>query len=107
MHSFTLHRENVTDFVDEIFKSPAQQLVYLDTFHGIETHDMPKVQDDGVFRDVIGNVFFSLKPPYVKRPPEIPRKKRIESQFQDKWTVYCSRCNMVGHNRKICKNPLE
>ena len=40
---------------------------------------MPKVQDDGVVRDVIGNVFFSLKLPYVKRPPGRPRKKRIES----------------------------
>ena len=69
--------QNVADFVDEIFKSPAQQLVYSGTFHGIETHDMPKVQDDGVVRDVIGNVFFSLNPPCVKRPPGRPRKKRI------------------------------
>ena len=55
--------KNVADFVDEIFKSLEQQLVYSSTFHGIKTHDMPKVQDDGVARDVIGNVFFSLKPP--------------------------------------------
>ena len=71
--------QNVMDFVDEIFKSPAQQLVYSGTFHGIETHNMPKVQDDGVVRDVIGNVFFSLKPPRVKRLLGRPRKKRIES----------------------------
>ena len=50
--------QNVADFVDEIFKSPAQQLVYSNTFHGIETHDMPKVQDDGVVQDVKGNVSF-------------------------------------------------
>ena len=98
--------KNVANFVDEIFKSPAQQLVYSCTFHGIETHDMPKVQDDGVVRDVIGNVFFSLKPPCIKRPLRRPRKKRIESQFQDKWIVYCSRCNMARHNRKTCKNPM-
>ena len=67
---------------------------------------MPKVQDDGVVQDVIGNVFFSLKSPCIKRSPGRPRKKRIESQFQDKRTVYCSRCNMVGYNRKTCKNPL-
>ena len=82
--------QNVADFDDEIFKSPAQQLVYSGTFHGIKTHDMPKVQDDGVVRDVIGNVFFSLKPPYVKMPLGKPRKKCIESQFQDKRTVYYS-----------------
>ena len=67
---------------------------------------MPKVQDDGVVRYVIGNVLFSLKPPYFKRLPRILRKKRIESQFQEKRTVYCLRCNMAGHNRKTYKNPL-
>ena len=71
--------QNVVNFVDEIFESPAQQLVYPSTFHGIEMHDMLKVQNNGVVRDVIGNVFFSLKPPHIKRPPERPRKKRIES----------------------------
>ena len=50
---------------------------------------MPKVQDDGVVRDVIGNEFFSLKPPRTKRPLEIPRKKHIESQFQDKQAAFC------------------
>ena len=58
--------QNVTDFVDEIFKSPSQQLLYLGTFHGIETHDMPKVQDGVVVRGVVENVLFSLKPPCVK-----------------------------------------
>ena len=53
--------KNVTDLVDEIFKSTTQQLLYSGTFHDIETHDMLKVQDDGVVGDVIGNVFFSLK----------------------------------------------
>ena len=98
--------QNIADFVDEIFKSPAQQLVYSDTFHGIETHDMPKVQDYGIVRDVIGNVFFSVKPSCIKMPLGRPRKKHIESQFQDKQSVYCSRYNMAGHNRKTCKNPL-
>ena len=69
--------QNVVYFVDEIFKSPTQQLVYSCTFHGIEMHDMPKVQNDGVVRDVIGNVFFSLKLPCTIRPPGRPRKKRI------------------------------
>ena len=67
---------------------------------------MPKVQDDGVVRDVIGNVFFSLKPLCFKMHLGRSRKKHIESQFQDKRIVYCSRCNMTGHNRKTCKNLL-
>ena len=74
--------KNVADFVDAIFKSPAQQLVYSGTFHGIETHDMPKVQDDGVVRDVIGNVFFSLKPPCVKGLLEDQEKSTLSHNFK-------------------------
>ena len=72
----------------------------------IETLDMPKINVDGVVRDVLGNEYFFLNPPRSKQPPARPRKKRIESQFQDKHIVYCSRCNMVKHNRKTCKNPI-
>ena len=57
-------------------------------------------QDRGVI------VVFSLHPPYTNRLLGIPRKKRIESQFQDKRIVYCSRCNMASHNLKTCKKPL-
>ena len=98
--------QNVVDFVDDMFKLPAQQLVYSNIFRGIETHDMLKVDDDGVVRDVIGNVFFSLKSPRTKRLVGRLRKKCIESQFQDKRTLYCSRYHLAGHNRQTCKNPL-
>ncbi|RVW81075.1 hypothetical protein CK203_045361 [Vitis vinifera] len=98
--------QNVTDFVDDCYKYPMQELIYGGSFSGIETHDMPTVDDDGLVRSITGEVFFSLKPPHTKRPPGRPRKKRIESQFQDKRPVYCSRCHMSGHNRKTCKNPL-
>ena len=75
-------RQNVVDFVDEIFKSLEQQLVYSGTFHDIETHDMPKVQENGVVQDVIRNVLFSLKPPYVKSPPGRPRKSALSHNFK-------------------------
>lgn len=64
--------QNAIDFVGDVFKFPTQELVYSGSFHGIETQDMPKVQDDGVFKDVIGNIIFSLKPPKSKRPPGRP-----------------------------------
>ena len=75
--------QNVVEFIDDMFKLPARQLVYLDTFCGIEMPNTPKVNDDGVVQDVIGNAFFSLK----------------------------SLCTMgffslAGHNRHTCKNPL-
>ena len=59
---------------------------------------MPKVDVDGVVQDVMGNEYFSLNPLCSKQPLGSPRKKRIESQFHDKLTVHCSRCNLVGHN---------
>ncbi|XP_019077071.1 uncharacterized protein LOC109122993 [Vitis vinifera] len=98
--------QNVTDFVDDCYKYLMQELIYGGSFSDIETYDMPTVDDDGLVRSITGEVFFSLKPPHTKRAPERPRKKRIESQFQDKRTVYCSRCHMSGHNKKTCKNPL-
>ena len=98
--------QNVVDFVQDWYKFPIQELIYSGSFSGIETHDMPTVDSDGLVRSITGDVFFSLNPPYTKCPPRKPRKKRIESQFQDKRTIYCSRCHTSEHNRKTCKNPL-
>ncbi|XP_019072589.1 uncharacterized protein LOC104877691 [Vitis vinifera] len=98
--------QNVTHFIDDCYKYPMQELIYGGSFSSIETHDMPTVDDDGLVRSITGEVFFSLKPPHTKRAPGRPRKKRIESQFQDKRTIYYSRCHMSDHNRKTCKNPL-
>ena len=98
--------QNVTDFVDDCYKYPMQELIYGGYFFGTKTHDMPSVDDDGLVRSITGEVFFSLKPPPTKCHPGKPRKKCIESQFQDKWTVYYSRCHMSDHNRKTCSNPL-
>ena len=60
-------RQNIVDLVDDVFKYPTQEKVYSGMFHGIETHDMPKVDDDGVVLEVVGNVYFSLKPSQTKR----------------------------------------
>ena len=68
--------QNVIDFVDDCYKYPMQALIYGGSFFGIETHDM--------VRSIIGEVLLSLKPPHIKCPPGRPRKKCIESQFQDK-----------------------
>ena len=40
--------QNVTDFVDDCYKYPMQELIYGGSFSGIETHDMPTVDDDGL-----------------------------------------------------------
>ena len=106
MGNSTFNGQNVADFVDDQFKLSTQYLIYFGFFRGIETHDMPKVDVDGVVRDVLENEYFSLNPSCSKRPPGRLRKKRIQSQFQDKLIVYCSRCNLAYYNRKTCKHPL-
>ena len=55
--------QNVTDFVDDCYKYPMQELIYWGSFSGIENHDMPTVDDDGLVRSITREVFFSLKPP--------------------------------------------
>ena len=100
-HSCTIMQsigQNVVDFVDEWFIFSKKKLIYNGEFCGIESHDMPIIGDDGLVRTLTGAFVFSLKPPCTKRLPCRPKKKCIESQFQDKWTVYCSRCNVAGHN---------
>ena len=64
-------------------------------FYGIEMHDMPNIRDDGLVQTITCDVVLSLHLPHIKRPLRRPRKKRIESQFQDKWNVHCSRCYLV------------
>ena len=48
-------------------------------FCGIETCDMPVVDDDGIVRSMSRKVVFSYGPPFTKRPPDRLKKNRIES----------------------------
>lgn len=48
----------------------------------------------------------ALRPPATKRPAGRPKKKRIESQFQEKQTIFCGLCHEPGHNRSTCKSLL-
>lgn len=71
--------QNVVDFVDDWYEFPRQEFIYLGSFFGMETHDMPSIDDDGLVCDIIALVFFSLNLSHTKRLPRRPRKKRIES----------------------------
>ena len=68
-------RQNIIDFVDDVFKCSTQKKVYLGMFRGIGIHDLPKVHDDVIVQDVVCNVYFSLKPPQTKRPLGRLKKK--------------------------------
>ncbi|RVW91753.1 hypothetical protein CK203_045927 [Vitis vinifera] len=92
-------RHDVYDYIDPCFKVSTQQLIYSGQFQPLPTHNMPKVCEAGTLQDGQGNVFPSLQPPQVRRPPGRPRQRRIESQFSHKRAIHCSRCNGIGHNR--------
>ncbi|CAL8154867.1 unnamed protein product [Prunus armeniaca] len=42
-------------------------------------------------------------PPITKRPAERPPTKRIKAFAEFKRPLKCSRCSVIGHNRKTCK----
>ncbi|WJZ87677.1 hypothetical protein VitviT2T_007043 [Vitis vinifera] len=92
-------RHDVYDYIDPCFKVSTQHLIYSGQFQPLPTHNMPKVCEAGTLQDGQGNVFPSLQPPEVRRPPGRPRQRRIESQFSHKRAIHCSRCNGIGHNR--------
>ncbi|KAL6320887.1 hypothetical protein AAG906_010696 [Vitis piasezkii] len=99
-------KQDVYEYVDSYFKLPMQELIYSGHFNSIPNHNMPIVDADGCVRDAQGHLYPSLKPPCSKRPPGRPRHRRIESQFSSKRLIFCSRCQVAGHNRASCKNPL-
>ncbi|KAG7559341.1 Zinc finger SWIM-type [Arabidopsis thaliana x Arabidopsis arenosa] len=49
-----------------------------------------------------------LAPPYVRRPPGRPRKRRLFSRGEFKRTSgkRCTRCRSLGHNRATCRGPM-
>ncbi|KAL6326080.1 hypothetical protein AAG906_000955 [Vitis piasezkii] len=49
--------QNVTDFVDDWYKYPMQELIYEGSFSGIETHNMPSVDDDDQERSALSPNF--------------------------------------------------
>ncbi|RVW37815.1 hypothetical protein CK203_087862 [Vitis vinifera] len=79
-------RHDVYDYIDPCFKVSTQQLIY----------------SDGQ-----GNVFPSLQPPQVRRPPGRPRQRRIESQFSHKRAIHCSRCNGIVIILTMAGNGLD
>ncbi|RVW35722.1 hypothetical protein CK203_093610 [Vitis vinifera] len=68
---------------------------------------MPKVCEAGTLQDGQGNVFPSLQPPQVRRPPGRPRQRCIESQFSHKRAIHCSRCNGIVIILTMAGNGLD
>ncbi|RVW99285.1 hypothetical protein CK203_030629 [Vitis vinifera] len=100
-------RHDVYDYIDPCFKVSTQHLIYSGQFQPLPTHNMPKVCEAGTLQDGQGNVFPSLQPPQVRRPPGRPRQRRIESQFSHKRAIHCSRCNGIVIILTMAGNDLD
>ena len=83
----------VADFVDNCYKFSMQELIYTDSFSDIETHYMSFVDDDGLVRTIIDEVFFSLKPLHTKCPNF--KINRVSIAFN----VICS--EIIGKRERI------
>ncbi|KAF7119961.1 hypothetical protein RHSIM_Rhsim13G0165500 [Rhododendron simsii] len=110
---------NIYNLVDPLFRVEAQLIIYTTVMSPVPLHDMPSstdmvphVNDIQFGCDLLDIATSSstpmapLMPPVAKRPAGQPKKKRIESQFQDKQTNFCGLCHEPGHNRTTCKSPL-
>ncbi|KAF7141120.1 hypothetical protein RHSIM_Rhsim06G0096200 [Rhododendron simsii] len=105
---------SIYDMVDPFLKKEMQMAIYDNTMSPVPLHDMPspssflavnELNDSNVNNGVSCTDPF-LHPPAVKRPAGRPKKRRIESQTQDKGTVFCSRCREPGHNRSTCQSAI-
>ncbi|RVW53409.1 hypothetical protein CK203_085009 [Vitis vinifera] len=67
-------RHDVYDYIDPCFKVSTQHLIYSGQFQPLPTHNMPKVCEARTLQNGQGNVFPSLQPPQVRRPPGRPGK---------------------------------
>ncbi|KAK4273435.1 hypothetical protein QN277_021839 [Acacia crassicarpa] len=93
---------NVYTFVDDCFTLSAQEKIYAHSMRLVATHDCPYV-DAPTVTQMLTETF--LEPPITTRPPGRQKRKRVESQFQNKMVYHCGRCHEPGHSVKTCKNP--
>ncbi|KAF7124043.1 hypothetical protein RHSIM_Rhsim12G0084000 [Rhododendron simsii] len=110
---------NIYNLVDRFYRVESQLLIYMTVMSPVPLHDMPSSTDmvpqvaeiqygceDLDIATSSSTATEALRPPATKRPAGRPKKKRIESQFQEKQTVFCGLCHEPGHNRRTCKSPL-
>ncbi|KAI8551614.1 hypothetical protein RHMOL_Rhmol06G0199500 [Rhododendron molle] len=105
---------SIYDMVDPFLKKEMQMAIYDNTMSPVPLHDMPSASsflavNDPTDNNVNNGVSCTdpfLHPPAVKRQAGRPKKRRIESQTQDKGTVFCSRCREPGHNRSTCQSAI-
>ncbi|KAH7842268.1 hypothetical protein Vadar_003374 [Vaccinium darrowii] len=103
----------IYDMVDPMMSKSTQILIYENSMSPVPLHDMPPlssfdpsnlssyITDEGVTcTDPV------INPPSTKRGSGRPKKRRIESQTQERDTVNCSRCREPGHNRSTCKSAI-
>ncbi|ERN10911.1 hypothetical protein AMTR_s00164p00038360 [Amborella trichopoda] len=51
-------------------------------------------------------VYTTVMPPAARRTAGRPMKRRRQTEYKDIRPLKCSRCGVVGHNRKTCKSSI-
>ncbi|KAH7856666.1 hypothetical protein Vadar_004037 [Vaccinium darrowii] len=100
---------SIYDMVDPMMTKDMQIVIYDNSMSPVPLHDMPPVsslEPNCMTVDGVACTDPALNPPAVRRQAGRPRKRRIESQTQEKATVTCSRCREPGHNRSTCQSAI-
>lgn len=108
---------DVYQCVADWYKREVQELIYAEVMNDVPTIEMacPDVLGVGVAGvSMVENTSTSqnndvvLAPcaPKIKRPRGRPRKRPFEALVLGVRHLRCSRCSVVGHNRKTCKESL-
>ncbi|KAL7257036.1 hypothetical protein ACSBR1_010881 [Camellia fascicularis] len=83
--------------VDSYFHVTNYQSSYSQAIFLIPTIEKPQV--------IPGH--YGILPSTVRRPPGMPKKKRIPSKGEKVQQIRCGRCGRLGnHNRKTCTEPI-
>uniref|UniRef100_A0A1D1YAP4 Protein FAR1-RELATED SEQUENCE 11 n=1 Tax=Anthurium amnicola TaxID=1678845 RepID=A0A1D1YAP4_9ARAE len=83
--------KNMYDYCSRYFTTEMYRITYSEPIHPI-----PDVER-------ISSIFKNSYPPRTNRPPDRPRRKRINPNKTTIRPLRCSRCKMVGHNKATCE----
>ncbi|CAA7403092.1 unnamed protein product [Spirodela intermedia] len=83
--------KNMYDYCSRYFTADMYRLTYAEQIHSI-----PDVEK-------MNSIFTSSYPPRTSRPPDRPRRKRVNPNKTTIRALRCSRCKAVGHNKATCE----
>ncbi|KAJ4956462.1 hypothetical protein NE237_013245 [Protea cynaroides] len=84
------------DHCSRYFTTECYRLTYSESIHPVPNIDEHTLKESA-------NVTVTVTPPPTRRPPGRPKNKQIGLPEIVKRQLQCSRCKVIGHNKKTCK----